>query len=189
MATASCPPAHSALSALIAGESQTPADPVAALTLEVFHNLQHQHLWTSLQIHEPRSLSPLQSTPLISGTPPQAVYTHPDEQLYMLENGIRTEDAIVEREWVIPTAQAQKWSIRRLAEVFDSLPNRSEDIQVPDSGRQNVSDKAVEYERKKREEPWVGKRLLLSVVNRRNCGDGTVVYYTVLEGTVKPRQN
>ncbi|KAL1961351.1 hypothetical protein VTO42DRAFT_79 [Malbranchea cinnamomea] len=188
MATAPSLPPASALTTLIS-QSQDPENPITALTLQVFHNLQHQHLWTSLRIHEPRTLSPSQSIPLISGIPPQSIYIHPDEQAYMLELGIRLEETAVDREWVIPTAQGQTWSLRRLAEVFDALPDRKEDIQAPDSKRGLVSNKVLEYERKKREEPWGGKRALLSMVNRNKGGDGTVVYYIILEGTVKPRQN
>jgi hypothetical protein len=188
MAATSSAPAPSALSELIASKTQRPADPVIALTLQVFHNLEHQHLWTSLQIHDPRTLSPQQSIPLISGRPPQCLYTHPDEQAYLLEHGIRLEDIEVEREWVIPTADGQTWSLRRLAEVFDALPDRRAALGVEQSG-EKVNEKIVEYQKVKRERSWGGKRLLLSVVDRRRGGEGTVVYYVVLEGTVKPRQN
>jgi hypothetical protein len=188
MAAISSAPAPSALSAFIASKTQRPADPVIALTLQVYHNLEHQHLWTSLQIHEPRTLSPQQSIPLISGRPPQCLYTHPDEQAYLLEHGIRLEDIEVEREWVIPTADGQTWSLRRLAEVFDALPDRREGLGVhPSEGE--VSEKIAAYQKVKHERSWGGKRLLLSVVDRRHGGEGTVVYYVVLEGTVKPRQN
>lgn len=107
----------------------------------------------------------------------------------MLERGIRPESSPVDREWVIPTAQGQSWSLRRLAEVFDVLPDRREDLQEPGEDRGEVEGKVLEYERRKREEPWAEKRVLLSMVSRVKGGDGTVVYYVVMEGTVKPRQN
>ena len=183
--TTSSSPPPSALTTLIASSSD-PSNPVASLTQQVHHNLTHQHLWTSLRIHEPYTLSPTQSIPLISGIPPQPIYIHPDEQAYMLEHGVRAEDTRVEREWVIPTAQGQKWSLRRLAEVFGALPERKEELR---DGKGEVRAEVREYEKRKREEAWGGKRVLLSMVNRKMGGDGTVVYYVVLEGAVKPRQN
>ena len=115
----------------------------------------------------------------------------------MLEHGIRAEDTRVEREWVIPTAQGQKWSLRRLAEVFGALPERREELQQDeregegegDGRKGEVRAELLEYERRTRKEPWGGKRVVLSMVNRTIGGDGTVVYYVVLEGAVKPRQN
>ncbi|WEW55331.1 hypothetical protein PRK78_000760 [Emydomyces testavorans] len=178
----------SALTSLIASTSTTqPPSPIAALSLQILHNLQHQHLWTSLQTHEPYSLSPQQHTPLISGFPPQTIYTHPDEQAYMLEHDIRAEDVPVEKEWVIPTAQGQSWSLRKLAGMFDSLPEKVEDMPA---GKANAaSDDLTEFIRRKMEDPWGGKRALLAMVNRDMAGDGTIVYYVMLEGNVKPRQN
>ncbi|OJD11340.1 hypothetical protein ACJ73_09562, partial [Blastomyces percursus] len=117
--TTSSNPTPSALTSLT---TLTTQNPTVSLTTQVLHNLQHQHLWTSLRIHDPRTLSPAQRMPLISGLPPQTLYTHPDEQAFMLEHGISTADLPVEREWVIPTAQGQAWSLRRLAECFDALP-------------------------------------------------------------------
>ncbi|PGH08379.1 hypothetical protein GX51_01205 [Blastomyces parvus] len=219
--TTSSIPSPSALTSLT---NPTTQNPTASLATQILHNLQHQHLWTSLHIHDPQTLSPDQRMPLISGLPPQTLYTHPDEQAFMLEHGIKTDDVPVEREWVIPTAQGQTWSLRRLAECFDALP-------LPDSklgGRGEVVNGAgdgdgggsetesgemaektggkksggkrggkklskeeifAEYERRRRGKEWGGKRALMAMVNRGMGGDGTVVYYVVLEGSVKPRQN
>jgi tRNA-splicing endonuclease subunit Sen15 len=104
----------------------------------------------------------------------------------MLENGIHETDVPVEREWVLPVAQGQKWSLRRLAGGFDALPERGDDIGVEDEGK---SQKLTEFLEMKKQGKWGGKRLLLAMVNRGMGGDGTVVYYIVMEGSVKPRQN
>lgn len=136
--------------------------------------------------------------PLISGIPPHRLYTHPDEQAYMLEIGLRDEDLLPERVFVLPTAKGQTWSLRKLAAVFDSLPEPD----VPDSSsaadavaadnKEKAAKLAKYYERRRKvnaSKEWGGKRLLLAMVDRGIGGDGTVVYYIVQEGTVKPRQN
>ncbi|PGH08805.1 hypothetical protein AJ80_07762 [Polytolypa hystricis UAMH7299] len=191
--TLPAPPSPSAVTSLITtSTSSASPDPVSALTLEVHHNLQHQHLWTSLIIHDVYTLSPTQSTPLISGQPPQAVYIHPDEQAYLLEQGISADDIPVDREWVIPTAQGQSWTLRRLAGIFDSLPAETSgrDAAEEEHAGEDMSEKlAAHAEKKKEEDLWGGKRALIAMVNRKMGGDGTVVYYVVLEGAVKPRQN
>lgn len=120
----------------------------------------------------------------------------------MLENGIKESDAQVEKEWVLPVAQGQMWSLRRLAGAFDALPERWEDGDdygsdtdagageteggEEDAGRRR---KLEEFRAMKRNGKWGGKRLLLAMVNKGMGGDGTVVYYVVMEGSVKPRQN
>ncbi|KAL2360385.1 hypothetical protein RJZ56_006753 [Blastomyces dermatitidis] len=224
--TTSSTPPPSALTSLTTPTTQ---NPTASLTTQVLHNLQHQHLWTALRIHEPHTLSPAQRMPLISGLPPQTLYTHPDEQAFMLEHGIGTDDVPVEREWVIPTAQGQAWSLRRLVECFDSLPlpdskhgdggeavngdgdgdsgsgsgsgsetesrvkmeKAGEKKNAKKNDRRKLSKEEIfaEYERRRRGKEWGGKRALMAMVNRGMGGDGTVVYYVVLEGSVKPRQN
>ena len=54
-------------------------------------------------------------------------------------------------------------------------------------------EKLAKYFQKKqeadKENKWGGKRLLLAVVDRLVGGDGTIVYYVVQDGHVKPRQN
>lgn len=104
----------------------------------------------------------------------------------MLENEIPPEDAPREREWVIPTSQGETWSLRRLAGLFDALPPKSEDLI---DGSTKHSTKMEEFISLKKKETWGKKRAILAMVNRGMGGDGTVVYYVVSDGTVKPRQN
>ncbi|KAK2776318.1 hypothetical protein FQN52_003509 [Onygenales sp. PD_12] len=210
-ATSSNPPAPSSLTTLTSTSTTTPSTPQTSLTTQILHNLAHQHRWTALQTHPPHTLSPTQHTPLISGQPPQTIYTHPDEQAFMLEHGISVDDVPTDREWVIPTAQGQSWSLAGLAGCFDALPDttiskgagNNDDEEEPEEemkerwrvgkekGGKSKEEILVEYERRKRggSTEWGGKRALLAMVNRGMGGDGTVVYYVVLEGSVKPRQN
>ncbi|RAH83543.1 hypothetical protein BO86DRAFT_358702 [Aspergillus japonicus CBS 114.51] len=181
----------------------------SALTLQVLHNLQHQHLWTSLQVHELPSTVPAAAAAstesdspnqinLISGIPPHRLYTHPDEQFYLLERGLREEDLELERMFVLPTVQGHTWSLRRLAGVFDALPGLEDsgDGEGEDDDRTNSSskaDKLKEYYAYRKQarvtREWGGKRMLLAMVDRQMGGDSTVVYYVVQDGAVKPRQN
>ncbi|RMJ21421.1 hypothetical protein PHISP_07713, partial [Aspergillus sp. HF37] len=132
---------------------------------------------------------------LISGIPPHRVYTHPDEQLFLLEKGLREDDMPPERMVVLPLARGQAWSLRRMAAVFDSLGGGVEEEEGV--SLEDVSGKAKEkleeyYERRKQARhtrEWGGKKLLLAMVDKGMGGDGTVVYYVVQEGAVKPRQN
>ncbi|KAK2739872.1 hypothetical protein FQN57_006448 [Myotisia sp. PD_48] len=181
-------PTPSAVTTVISSNPER-ASPPCALAFEIAHNLEHQHQWTSIRIHEPYSLSPLQPMPLLTGIPPNTVYTHPDEQAYILEHSISMGDVPLEREWVIPTSQGQKWSLSRLAGVFDSLLTIAEDELELDRHEQQANKTLQDFLRLKREKPWGGKRALLAMVNRGMGGDGTIVYYVVLEGAVKPRQN
>lgn len=151
---------------------------------------------------------------LISGIPPNRVYTHPDEQLFLLEKGLREDDVAAERLFVLPVAQGQSWSLRRMAAVFDVLPtptipegNGGKDASQPQmqgdgdgdneeavsSPEKEKERRLVEYYERRgealRTKEWGGKRLLLAMVDKGMGGDGTVVYYIVQEGDVKPRQN
>ncbi|PKX94733.1 uncharacterized protein P174DRAFT_193848 [Aspergillus novofumigatus IBT 16806] len=206
-------PEPSALTTLLTTTSAS-SNPHSATAIQVLHNLQHQHLWTSLQIHDLQgpnfsvssssmstSTDQLSSSPsfLISGIPPHRIYTHPDEQLFMLERGLREDDIELERMFVVPTAHGQSWSLRKMAAVFDALPEdeeESNDQSLDDAKESGNAEKAAklteyyEYRRKARvTKEWGGKRLLLAMVDRGMGGDGTVVYYVVQEGAVKPRQN
>ncbi|KAI5299810.1 hypothetical protein KEM56_002953 [Ascosphaera pollenicola] len=181
-------PPPSAVTSFIA-LSAAPEGPASAVAAQVLHNLQHQHLWTDLQSHNAFSLSPTQHAPLVLGRPPQTVYTHPDEQAYMVQHGIKVEDVPVETEWVLPTAQGQTWSLRRLAEIFDALPDRSTVTADSSVALGSQNQKVDDFYRKRHEEGWNVKRLLLAMINTGMDGDGTVVYYVVLEGAIKPRQN
>ncbi|KAJ5740450.1 hypothetical protein N7493_000322 [Penicillium malachiteum] len=190
----------SALTKLIDSASAS-GNPVDATTIQVLHNLQHQHLWTNLQIHNLAAPDTSNDFPpvrkLLSGIPPNRVYTHPDEQLYMLQKGIREDELRPERLFVIPTAQGQPWSLRRMAFAFDAL----NDVEVTDDvnelkGPEVDAEKSKvldEYYEKRTEaiatQEWGSKRMLLAMVDKGMGGDGTVVYYVVQEGEVKPRQN
>ncbi|KAL4793593.1 hypothetical protein BDV19DRAFT_391020 [Aspergillus venezuelensis] len=194
-------PAPSALSTLISSASDT----TSSTTHQVLHNLQHQHLWTSLQIHELNTKTPIS---LISGIPPHRVYTHPDEQLYMVEQGLREEDVELDRMFVIPTVQGQAWSLKRMAGVFDALAEPGEEEeeavtataeaeeQTKDGEGKADNEKAAKlaeyylYRAKaRRTGEWGSKRVLLAMIDKGMGGEGTVTYYVVQEGTVKPRQN
>ncbi|PLB46768.1 hypothetical protein P170DRAFT_428058 [Aspergillus steynii IBT 23096] len=202
-------PNPSALSSLIAASASP--NPLSASTIQILHNLQHQHLWTSLKAHDipipsstPSTADEASSTLfLISGIPPHHVYIHPDEQLYMLQKGLREDDVELERMFVLPTVHGQSWTLRKLAAVFDSLPDTAEEEALGssvDDGEERAGsedgEKAAklaayyEYRQKARQTgEWGTKRLLLAMVDRSMGGDGTVVYYVVHEGAVKPRQN
>jgi tRNA-splicing endonuclease subunit Sen15, fungi type len=192
-------PQPSSLTKLIDSASAS-GNPLAATTIQILHNLQYQHLWTSLQTHEVPAPSSSQNDnlpTLISGIPPNRVYTHPDEQLYMLEKGLRDEDLKPERVFVIPTAQGQPGSLRRMAAVFDALSEIEVAADQTDSSDEDMdSDKAKKleeyYERREQAsitKEWGAKRALLAMVDKGMGGEGTVVYYIVQEGEVKPRQN
>lgn len=193
----------SALTKLVESASAS-GNPLAATTIQILHNLQHQHLWTSLQIHDistsdiPESSTYDAPQTLISGIPPHRVYTHPDEQLYMLEKGIVEDDLRPERLFVIPTAQGQKWSLRRMGAAFDSLAalenfETEEALLSSESVDPEKATKLDEYyerkEKARETKEWGTRRALLAMTNRGMGGEGTVVYYVVQEGEVKPRQN
>src|SRR5271154_4823566 len=135
-------PQQSALSNLL---TSTGAKlPIDALPLELLHNLQYQHEWTNLRICSPAAnlhtgLSALDiSRPsptshpstrhpplkLITGTPPRHIYIHPDFQAHLILNSIPNSDVPIQPEWVLPMNMAEKWSLARLVDVFDSLPKR-----------------------------------------------------------------
>ncbi|RDH27216.1 hypothetical protein BDQ94DRAFT_185107 [Aspergillus welwitschiae] len=123
----------SALTTLLSTTTTTPPTPLSANTIQILHNLQHQHLWTSLRVHDlhlpsKSTTGPEQSLYLISGIPPHHLYIHPDEQLFMLERGLREDDVELERMFVLPTVQGESWTLRKLAGVFDSLPEGSEEV-------------------------------------------------------------
>ncbi|KAL1297162.1 hypothetical protein AAFC00_004738 [Neodothiora populina] len=168
------------------------------LALQVLHNLQHQHRWTSLRIHTHscgasptwKNTAPrLLPRPLLSGLPPQRLYIHPDEQIALLQAqkdrgegekqqqqglALGGDKVRAEREWVCPSQLREKWSLRRFGEVFDGIgvvpPDEDED----------------EEEQEGKESEWrTTKRVLLATVD----DDSTVVYYIVHDGIVKPRQN
>lgn len=112
----------------------------------------------------------------------------------MLERGLRDDDIPCERVFVLPTSQGQAWSLHKLALVFDTLPVVHDDQAATEAMVETEkSYKLAEYYARRAEArvsgKWGGKMLLLATVNQGMGGDGTIVYYIVQEGAVKPRQN
>jgi tRNA-splicing endonuclease subunit Sen15 len=118
------------------------------------HLLNHAD-WRSVTQH---SFTP---RPLLSGIPPEPVYVDPDVD----PSKPPTEAALEQVEWLLPVDLREKWSPRKMAEVFDSLP---EGVWGENAKGQKRT-----------------KRMLLAVV----AEDSTVSYYFVHDGIVKPRQN
>lgn len=160
----------------------------------VLHNLQFQHDWHSLTIHTrvtateaaPESkqesmgqLGPLLPRPLVSGVPPRRVYIHPDEQIEMIKAGVKDEDALSQREWVLPSHLSEKWSLRRFAEIFDAIEN------VPLESSDHERNAHAYHETTTKINWRHTKRVILATVD----DDSTIVYYIVHDGIVKPRQN
>ncbi|CAK4031507.1 tRNA-splicing endonuclease subunit tsp-1 [Lecanosticta acicola] len=164
--------------------SQHPTD-LHHLALQIAHNLHYQHLWTSVRIHR----SATHPRPLLSGVPPSRLYIHPDEQIQLLQQqkdhgktGMPQLEA--QREWVLPSHLREKWSLRRLGEVFDSIGHAPRDGEGDEvlEGEGKGKGGSGELSRWRLEMP---KRLLLATLD----DDSTVVYYIVHDGIVKPRQN
>lgn len=102
-------------------------------------------------------------------------------------------DLAVQREFVLPLALGEKWTLRRFCGVFDSLPHREVLRIHPDSGSGGTRNAAANgstptggrvYEHKDQKRVLLGMR-----ASEGSGGDGTVVYYIMQEGEVKPRQN
>lgn len=84
----------------------------------------------------------------------------------------------------MPTTLAKKWTLRELCAVFDSLPQRPRRvIRGARTGAETEAETvAVEHQDV--------KRVLMAMKAHEGLGgDGTVMYYIVQEGEVKPRQN
>jgi tRNA-splicing endonuclease subunit Sen15 len=151
------------------------------LALQIQHNLQYQHAWTDLRVHTHSTVTnELLPRPLLTGLPPRRLYIHPDEQIELLKradearkgaNGTLDVKAEPEREWILPTRLSEKWTLKRLSEVFGGITV----VPPPEAGAH--------------EQPanqWrTSKRVVLATVD----SDSTVVYYIVHDGIVKPRQN
>jgi tRNA-splicing endonuclease subunit Sen15, fungi type len=185
---------------------------LSALPLEILHNLQFQHSWTDLQLHfitsegyiravsrqikqemtQIPSQSPTPSSPrmqlndriyLISGLPPRHTYLHPDFQTLLIRSHIEEKKVLVQREWVLPMSLGDKPTLKRFCGIFDALPAR-EQFQLQRNAEGSTGSELSKWKDV--------KRVLLGMVS--NCGidgggDGTVVYYIMQEGEVKPRQN
>jgi tRNA-splicing endonuclease subunit Sen15 len=168
------------------GASHLPNE--TSLARQILHNLEYQHYWSGLQVHthSPVTHEPL-PRPLVSGLPPQRLYVHPDEQVELLKKADRERKARAageagglevkaepEREWILPTRLNEKWTLHRLADLFDALS------MVPPATEASVGKEECPAN------PWrTTKRVLLATVD----SDSTVVYYIVHDGVVKPRQN
>lgn len=206
MATTHPPP--SAITTLI-NTTATTKSPREFLALEVLHNLQHQHRWTDLKLYtisspttpttsptrSRRSRSPSSETIfLISGLPPRTMYVHPDLQKELLRRDLDVEDLAVQREWVLPASTGEKWTLKRFAWVFDGLSER-ELVKVPPKEQPRITgnDGAATTRQPTSgdEFEWKdAKRVVLGMVAHNGMGgDGTVAYYIMQEGEVKPRQN
>jgi tRNA-splicing endonuclease subunit Sen15 len=153
------------------------------LASAILYNLQHEHDWTllSTHTHSPSTGLPL-PRPLVSGLPPKRIYVHPDEQVEILRAERKIGNHIMqyaEREWVLPTHLAERWSLHKFAELFDA-------IQVVPPGENALGE---ELDCEQVGQKWKGrqrqKRVLLATLH----GDSTVVYYIMHDGIVKPRQN
>ncbi|KAF2129163.1 hypothetical protein P153DRAFT_376430 [Dothidotthia symphoricarpi CBS 119687] len=180
------------LQSFVSGGGSSHLQNLHTLARQIQHNLQHQHHWSRLQVHthSPLSKEPL-PRPLVSGLPPQRLYVHPDEQIELLKNADRARKAAgassglevkaqAEREWVLPTRLNEKWTLRRLALVFDAInmvPPALDDDEDEDHDEDDEDDTP---------NPWrTTKRVVLATAD----SDSTVVYYIMHDGVVKPRQN
>ncbi|KIW99666.1 uncharacterized protein Z518_11079 [Rhinocladiella mackenziei CBS 650.93] len=230
--TSTKPPQASALSGLISGSDAK--SPAQALSLEILHNLQHQHNWTDLKLHlvslnatspqgfvhldgfnlssglSPSStpspsgtsnpLTPGETVTLISGLPPQHSYVHPDLQTYLIKHSIPDTSLPVQRELVLPLSLGENWTLSRFCAVFDHLPERqvihvqgaggsgrpmgTQATPADGSANGSATGRVGGYEHRDQ------KRVLLGMKARDGGGgDGTVVYYIMQEGEIKPRQN
>ena len=171
-----------------------------SLPLEVLHNLRYQHEWTQLRLETlnsglatgtsapsaldlnsraptlNRSRSPsrtfsIQSLKLVTGHPPRHFYLHPDFQAHLVNGEISPDEFPIQREWVLPMSTGERWTLRQFVELFDCLPTRSPLI----IGAKKHQD---------------AKRVLMAMLSHSGMGgDGTIVYYIMQEGDVKPRQN
>ncbi|KAL1639078.1 hypothetical protein SLS58_008280 [Diplodia intermedia] len=203
MATTAAAAADNALSALAthiqaAQPRRPPPAPQTtahhALALQVQHNLRHQHQWSAVRLHTHSPLAPHAPLPrpLLSGLPPRRLYTHPDEQMELLKEeaakrrrskggeAVEAVEPAPEREWVLPSHLRERWTLRRMADVFDAVGDVPPRTPVGEDGGDDGDDGA------ERPNKWrTTKRVVLAILE----DDSTVVYYLVHDGLVKPRQN
>lgn len=177
------------------------------------HYQQQRH--TSAPTSTPNYESPGTSNviQLISGLPPRHSYIHPDLQLHLVKHSIPETSLPIQREFVLPLSTAETWTLRRFCAVFDALSER--DTIVVSAGQAaataggggglaaangngggatRVNGTAHPAANRARPAPLHEhrdqKRVLLGMRAREGRGgDGTVVYYIMQEGEVKPRQN
>ena len=171
-------------------------DSVSVLPLEILHNLRFHHKWVDLKLHvvtehlqlreiSSREISSRETSitdndsiriVIISGLPPRHSYLHPDFQNHIVRQEISEKSVTVQREWIAPMSLGEKWSLRKFSKVFDALPER----------RSMEAEEGVELGMQ-----WTdAKRMLLGMLAINGMGgDGTIAYYIMQEGEVKPRQN
>jgi tRNA-splicing endonuclease subunit Sen15 len=172
---------------------------------------------TSTPSHESSNASNV--VQLISGLPPRHSYIHPDLQLHLVKHLIPETSLPVQREFVLPLSTADTWTLRRFCAVFDALSEREtvvvnhadqvhsaspavtaggggDAVVVNGNGNGNggaatrvngTANRAIPTPLHEHKDQ---KRVLLGMRAREGRGgDGTVVYYIMQEGEVKPRQN
>lgn len=195
----------SAVDSTIHSSAHPKPSPHYPLALEIKFNLQHQHNWRDLSIHPLSTLPRTHSSPatikpalpdnsnddlaenvddnegeneiyLLSGLPPRHSYIHPDLQSQLLKHNMPESALTVQREYVLPLSVEETWTLKRFAAVFERIPAR-EPLETDGGGGEVVR--------------WCdGKRVVLGMMAHGGMGgDGTVTYYIMQEGEVKPRQN
>lgn len=92
------------------------------VTSIVVRNLQDQHDWTLVKVHDEMG-----RRPLIRGLPPRRLYIHPDDQIAALADEQATGMQSMqtpEPEWVLAVHPEEKWSLASFAAVFDSIAEK-----------------------------------------------------------------
>jgi len=139
------------------------------------------------------------------------MYIHPDLQKRILRQSISENRIERQREWVLPQSIGEKWTLKRFCQIFDELPERepvqiradeAETVEVDakavsDGGQQgtaagstNGANGAVHSPGSAGFEWKDSKRVVLGMLAHNGMGgDGTVAYYIMQEGEVKPRQH
>lgn len=100
------------------------------------------------------------------------------------------EELTVQREWVLPASTGEKWTLKRFAWVFDGLSER-DPVRVPTKTTGNGEEADATTIATSYQFEWKdAKRVVLAMLaNNGMGGDGTVTYYIMQEGEVKPRQH
>lgn len=96
----------------------------------------------------------------------------------------------MQREWVLPASTGEKWTLKRFAWVFDGLSER-DPVKVPAKNAGDSDDTNLSATVTGDQFEWKDvKRVVLAMLaNNGMGGDGTVTYYIMQEGEVKPRQH
>lgn len=103
-------------------------------------------------------------------------------QKWMIKNSVDDAEVDVQREWVLPLSLAEKWTLKQFCWVFDGLPQRDVIRVVGPETEEGVEAASFEWKD--------NKRVLLGMLAHNGMGgDGTISYYVMQEGEVKPRQN